>query len=89
MSVTTTPLTLDEYKRATRKTFEQYVEKIARIEQAVDLEPGTLIDGCVEWMCGNSSGDDAIDYIEGAYQLLAVPADWKDRVREICDGGAQ
>ena len=86
MSTTTeTPLTLEEYKQASRDELEAMLEKIARIEQAADLCAGSLVQGILCILDPEDAGG-VIGHIKDGYELKCVPTDWEDRVRKICDG---
>lgn len=75
---------LDAYKAATRRELEAVIEKFARVEQAADLEPGSLMQGLLECLM-NGDPESVIDHIANGYELTTVPKDWEDRVRAVLE----
>lgn len=74
-------LTLEQYKQASRDSLEEVIERIAKIEQAADLQAGSLVQLHLENLA-DESAEEIIERIEGEYELESVPADWRERVRE-------
>jgi len=77
-TTTESPIDLEGYKQASREALESVIEKYARIEQAADLEPGSLVRGLLEFI--DNEADIIADYIEAGYELKSVPDDWRERV---------
>jgi len=76
-------MTRDEYKQASRDELEAVIDRFAEIEQAVDLQPGSLVADLLAWFATESDPEEIIGYIEGSYELKEVPDDWQERVRNI------
>lgn len=70
---------IEEYKQASRDALEAVIDRYARIEQADDLEAGTLVGGILEYIA-TSNAETVVGYVEAAYELRDVPSDWRDRV---------
>lgn len=82
MKTPTAPLTLNAYKEASRDELEAVIDRFARIEQAADLRPGSLVDGLLGFI-RDADAEEVISYIEGGYELAAVPDDWRERVEAV------
>ncbi len=78
-------MTLEDYKQASRDELEAVVEKFARIEQAADLAPGSLVQGLLSTI-EDATGKEVCGHIEDGYELKKVPDDWRARVMAACEG---
>lgn len=73
-------MNLEAYKQASRDALEEVIERFAKIEQAADLQAGSLVQGLLSGLELTSSA--VIEHIEYGYELKDVPDDWRERVKE-------
>ncbi len=83
-AATETKLSLNKYKQASRDELEFVLEKFARIEQAADLQAGSMVQGLLS-VIEDADADEVIDHIEDGYELKDVPPDWKERVKAVVE----
>jgi hypothetical protein len=84
MSAATLPADLEGYKAASRASLEVVIERFAKIEQAINLQAGSMVEGLLEHLA-EGSVEDVVSYISAAYELKEVPADWETIVEGIID----
>jgi len=81
MNTLPAPLPLEQYKQAGRDELELVIERLAKIERAADLVPGSMVEALVSGIASETA-EEVIGYIESGWERIECPADWREQVME-------